>query len=234
MDLLKKGYDMAVIFDFDGIIVDTEPIHYRAFQEVLNPLGISYSWDDYMEKYIGFDDRDAFREAFREAGKKLDQECLGALVSRKASLFVEIVENGVPAYPGVISLISKLKGNVPLALCSGALRSDILPILEALNLRDAFDILVTAEDVKASKPDPQSYILAVTRLAERFPDREITADRCIAIEDTPAGIRSAMHAGVSVLAVTNSYSAERLEGAVHVTNSLEHVTVDLLANLAGK
>ncbi len=233
MNLLNKGFEMAVIFDFDGIIVDTEPIHYQAFQQVLNPLGIGYSWEEYIDKYIGFDDRDAFREAFHAAGKKLDPENLAALINRKAELFENIVQQGVAAYPGVISLIRALKGNVPLALCSGALRSDILPILDNMAIRDAFDVLVTSEDVKESKPNPQSYILAVKRLAEYFPERNITPECCIAIEDTPAGIVSALAAGIRVLAVTNSYNADRLEGAVHVTDSLETVTLELLANLVG-
>lgn len=234
MDQLRKGLEMAVIFDFDGIIADTEPIHYQAFQEVLKPFGLEYSWDDYVSKYIGFDDRDAFREVFRAAGRELPAEGLAALINSKAGLFERIVQQGVTAYPGVISLISELKGAVPLALCSGALRSDILPILDSMAIRDAFDVLVTADDVTESKPDPQSYILAVQRLSESFPDRNITADCCIAIEDTPSGIASATMAGVSVLAVTNSYDAGNLEGTVHVTNSLESVTMELLGKLIGR
>ncbi len=225
---------MAVIFDFDGIIVDTEPIHYNAFQQVLNPLGLGYSWEEYMERYIGFDDRDAFREVYRAAGKEIGPEQLAALIDRKAALFEQIVQQGVTAYPGVISLLTKLKGKVPLALCSGALQSDILPILDNMAIRNVFDVLVTADDVKASKPDPQSYILAVKKLSEAFPEKCITSDRCIAIEDTPAGIASALKAGVRVLAVTNSYTADRLDGAAHVTDTLESVTIEMLAKLVGK
>ncbi|MEA5113805.1 MAG: HAD family phosphatase [Geobacteraceae bacterium] len=225
---------MVVIFDFDGIIVDTEQIHYNAFQRVLNPLGLGYSWEEYMDKYIGFDDRDAFREVFRATGKEIKPENLDDMINMKAAFFEQIVRQGVTAYPGVISLLTKLKGNVPLALCSGALRSDILPILDNMAIRDVFDVLVTAEDVKESKPDPQSYILAVKKLAEIFPGKDITADRCIAIEDTPAGIASALKAGVSVLAVTNSFTADRLTGAVYVTDTLESVTLELLAKLVDK
>lgn len=234
MNLLARGFNMVVIFDFDGIIVDTEQIHYNAFQRVLNPLGLGYSWEEYMDKYIGFDDRDAFREVFRATGKEIKPENLDDMINMKAAFFEQIVRQGVTAYPGVISLLTKLKGNVPLALCSGALRSDILPILDNMAIRDVFDVLVTAEDVKESKPDPQSYILAVKKLAEIFPGKDITADRCIAIEDTPAGIASALKAGVSVLAVTNSFTADRLTGAVYVTDTLESVTLELLAKLVDK
>lgn len=218
----------AVVFDFDGIIVDSEPIHYRAFQEVLQPLGLGYGWDEYLERYIGFDDRDAFREVFRKAGRKLGPELLGELIGRKAILFEEIVRNGVKPYPGVVELIKNLSGSIPLALCSGALRRDIAPILEMLGLQSVFDVVVTADEVNASKPDPESYRLAVCRLADAFKEMNITPGDCLAIEDTPAGIASARAAGLHVLAVANSYEPEKLEGAVRVTDSLENMDYEEL------
>lgn len=221
----------AVIFDFDGIIVDTEPIHYQAFQEILRPLGCAYSWDEYLEKYIGFDDRDAFREAFACTGKHLDDKVLGDLIKHKADVFQDIVRNGVHPYPGVIDLIRSLSGNLPLALCSGALRSDIEPILAQFELQEVFDAIVTADDVEASKPHPESYLLALQRLEKVFPDAAILPDECIAIEDTPAGITSALGAGINVLAVTNSYQEKYLGGALLVTDSLGNVTLDTLRSL---
>ncbi|HJV65116.1 MAG TPA: HAD family phosphatase [Geomonas sp.] len=217
----------AVIFDFDGIIVDTEPLHYKAFQELLVPLGLGYSWQQYIDIYMGFDDRDAFREVFRAAGRTLPDQQLKKLMEEKAQAFLDIVSTGVAAYPGVVELISSISGNLPLALCSGALRSDIDPILEQLSLTGAFDCLVTADEVSASKPDPESYRLAVRRLQERFPD-SIAPGRSLAVEDTPAGITSAAGAGLQVLAVTNSYPAERLTGAVRVVDSLAGVTLETL------
>lgn len=223
----------AVIFDFDGIIVDTEPIHFRAFQEVLRPLGLGYSWEDYLERYIGFDDRDAFREVFRLSGRELDDSLLASLIDRKAQVFEEIVGKGVQPYPGVIELITSLSGTLPLALCSGALERDIRPILGQLGIQKVFDVIVTADDVRASKPDPESYRLALERLCAQFPEEKITADSCLAIEDTPAGIASARTAGLAVLAVTNSYPEEKLSGAVSVTDSLTSVTIATLNRLAG-
>lgn len=224
----------AVIFDFDGIIVDTEPIHFRAFQEVLRPLGLSYSWDDYLERYIGFDDRDAFREVFRVSGRDLDEELLKSLINEKARVFEEIVQKGVQPYPGVIELVKSLSGTFPLALCSGALSRDIRPILGQLGIQKVFDIIVTAEDVRASKPDPESYQLALERLAGVFPEKNITPATCLAIEDTPAGIDSARKAGLMVLAVTNSYPAEKLSDAVSVTDSLASATIAELSRIADR
>jgi HAD superfamily hydrolase (TIGR01509 family) len=210
----------AVIFDFDGIIVDTEPLHYKAFQEILVPRGLGYSWEEYLARYIGFDDRDAFREAYRAGGNSIDDQELRGLIEEKARAFQRIISTGVEPYPGVVELIRSISGNIPLGLCSGALPSDINPIIRQLGIADLFDVVVTAEDVAASKPDPASYALALARLGVRFPDRPVTPETTLAIEDTPAGIASARGAGLRALAVTNSYPEEKLAGAFRVVASL--------------
>lgn len=222
----------GVVFDFDGIIVDSEPLHYRAFQKVLEPLGAGFTWQAYVDHYMGFDDRDAFREAFKVNRLPLDSAALAGLIAAKAALFHEVAAEGVVPYPGVVELVRSLAGRVPLAICSGALRSDIEPVLRMLSLTDAFDCLVTAEDVAASKPDPASYRLAVQRLQQRFPAAAIAADRVIAIEDTPAGIESARGAGLKVLAVTNSYPATDLSAADRVVAALSAISVEELLRLA--
>jgi len=217
----------AVIFDFDGIIVDTEPLHYKAFQQILVPLGLGYCWQEYLDRYLGFDDRDAFREAFRVDGRPLTDTELKKMMDDKARAFLDIVSVGVAPYPGVVELIRSISGTLPLALCSGALRGDIDPILAQLELTGAFDTLVTADEVAASKPDPESYRLAVQRLQGIFPGR-IDPAASLAIEDTPAGIASATGAGLKVLAVTNSYPGERLTGACRVVDSLVGVDLESL------
>ncbi|MBT1073026.1 HAD family hydrolase [Pelotalea chapellei] len=211
----------AVIFDFDGVIVDTEPLHYKAFQQILEPLGLGFSWEKYVETYMGFDDRDAFVEAFTSRGMPLNHEKLTALIAQKAMFFLEIIRTGITAYPGVVELIKELKKkNVPLAICSGALLSDITPILSTLGISDCFDIIVTADDVEKSKPDPECYKLAFSKLSHHT-DAAITLSNTFAIEDTPAGITAASRAGLKVIAVTNSYSPEHLTDASHIFNSLE-------------
>lgn len=219
----------AVIFDFDGVIVDSEPFHYRAFQEVLRPLGLGFTWEEYLATYIGFDDRDAFRAVHHLAGRPLDERELHGLIERKALVFPQVVAGSAVPYPGVVELIRELAANVPLALCSGALRSDIEPILAQLGLNTAFSVMVTADDVHVSKPDPASYALSVARLQETFPLAAITPAHCLAIEDTPAGIASAIGAGVRVVAVTNSYPAEQLTTATLVVDSLANLTYQALA-----
>jgi len=216
----------AVIFDFDGVIVDTEPLHYRAFRKVLDPMGFGFTWQEYVETYMGFDDRDAFREAFRVRGKTLDDRRLSQLVDAKSLVFQDILRDGVSAYPGVVPLIESLHASgLPMAICSGALRSDIDPILARLGISRCFPQIVTADEVRKSKPDPECYTLAFQKLSLAYPSAISTPGRCLAIEDTPAGIFAAKRAGLKVLAVSNSYGAEELSGADVVTDSLLHVRI---------
>ncbi|HXE97942.1 MAG TPA: HAD family phosphatase [Dongiaceae bacterium] len=210
----------AVIFDFDGVIVDTEPLHYAAFQKTLEPLGLRFSWQEYIETYIGFDDRDAFRHAFSSKGTILSQDKLYSLIEQKAAFFRDVVAAGVPVYPGVLDLIFHLHAHkIPLAICSGALRSDIDPILAMLGISEYFGVIVAADDVAVSKPDPECYQLAFQRL-QSAQQNGFSKDATIAIEDTPAGISAAKAAGLTVYAVTNSYPAARLDQATFVTDSL--------------
>lgn len=223
----------AVVFDFDGVIVNTEPLHFEAFRRVLLPLGLAFTWEEYTSYYLGFDDRDAFREAFKKGGRTLDDGYLQQLMKDKAKSFRGLVEErGVEAYPGVIPLIWSLSGKVPIALCSGALEGDIEPILCKLDLDGIFDVMVTADQVEASKPSPISYLLVAERLMAAFPNQDISPGRCVAIEDTPAGIDAAKAAGLAVLAVSNSYGAEKLTAAARVVTSLEGITARDLAALA--
>lgn len=209
----------AVIFDFDGIIVDSEPMHYRAFQEVLEPLEKDFTWEEYCATYIGFDDRDAFKEAFKAKGEKICSRDLKRLIREKAACFQQLIrDDKATPLPGAIELIDSIPRRLPIALCSGALKEDIQPIIEGLGIAGAFSVIVTAEDTKKSKPDPAPYKLAIEKLGL---DDPATA---IAIEDTPAGIVSAKRAGLKVLAVTNSYDREYLLEADAVTDSLENIS----------
>jgi len=209
----------AVIFDFDGIIVDSERLHWAAFNKVMQPLGKAVSWPEYVESYIGFDDRGAFSYAIPD----ISGSALRKLIDGKAAVFQELLESdGAAALPGSVELIKRLSGNIPLAICSGALRADILPILGKLGIEKAFDTIVTADDTHISKPDPAPYKLAMKKL-------NVTSG--LAIEDTPAGIASAKGAGLQVLAVTNSYPPEFLTHADAVVASLEGLTLEKLSVL---
>lgn len=217
-------YPAAVIFDFDGVIVDTEPLHYQAFQKILAPCNLGYSWEDYVAVYMGFDDRDAFREAFKQGGIALSEGELEQLIARKADIFQEVIAAGVAPYPGVTALINKLhEQGTPLAICSGALRSDILPIIQQLGVASCFTHIITADDVPHSKPDPTCYRIATQQLIAAYSEQLSPEAPIIAIEDTPAGISSAKGAGLQVVAVSNSYPADRLQQADRIIASLEEL-----------
>lgn len=224
MNPLSLQKPEAVIFDFDGVLVDSEPMHHRAFTEVLHPLGMGFTWEEYVETYMGFDDRDAFREAFRAKGIDLDEANLAKLVAAKSRAFLEGIRDGVTAYPGAVPMIGSLHAaGRPLALCSGALRIDIDPILAQLGISGCFEAIVSADDVRRSKPDPESYALAFRRLSEKYPISLKVPGKSIAVEDTSAGIRSAKGAGLRVLAVTNSCGPGELAEADWIIDSLENV-----------
>ena len=223
MNPLSLPRPESVIFDFDGILVDSEPMHHRAFNEVLDPLGMGFSWKEYVEFYMGFDDRDAFREAFRAKGIDLDDTNLAKLVAAKSRAFLGGIRAGLTAYPGAVPMIeARRAAGCPLALCSGALRTDIDPILAQLGVAGSFDVIVSAEDVRRSKPDPESYALAFRRLSEKHTISLTVPGKSIAVEDTPAGILSAKGAGLRVLAVTNSYGPGELAEADWIIDSLEN------------
>ncbi len=219
----------GVIFDFDGVIVDSEPLHWRAFSRVLEPLGFSFSWDDYLQGYVGLDDRGALQKVFALMGRPLDAARMRELIAQKADAFQREVAEGVEAYPGVLDLIERAAAEFPVALCSGALRSDIVPVLEGLGIQGVFPVMVTADDVAVSKPDPESYRLAFERLSQRHGGRLQNPAACVAIEDTPAGIASARGAGLAVLAVTNNFPPDVLSGAHRIVSALQRESIDDLA-----
>lgn len=223
----------AVVFDCDGVLVDTEPLHYHAFQEVLRPLGLAFDYDHYLKSYIGFDDRDAFIEAFREGNRPLEDAELNGLIEAKGKNLLRVISKGVSTFPGVTALVRRLAaGGIPLAVASGALRYEVELFLKVLGIEDAFSVIVAADEVSKSKPDPETYTVALIRLREQMGSNHLEPGRCIAIEDTPTGIQSARSAGLFVIGVTNSFPAEVLrEGADLVVTSLAEITLDRMLRL---
>ena len=217
----------AVIFDFDGVIADTEPLHHRAFCEVVAADGLDCDWPTYQAQYMGYDDRDLFKAAYTDAGRTLAPNQVDELVKVKADAFVAIAAEGVIPFPGIPAIIQQLDAKYPLALCSGALRSDIKPVLRQFDLVNTFPVQVTAEDVSRSKPDPACYCLAVDRLAA-YHERVFEPETCVAIEDTPAGITAAREAGLRVWAVTHTHPADALGEAHAVYSDLPTLTDELL------
>jgi HAD superfamily hydrolase (TIGR01509 family) len=221
----------AVIFDFNGIIVDDEPIHFKLFQKVFGEEGITLTEKVYYERYLGFDDRGAFTAGFRENKQPLDGAKLQQLIDRKADYYQDMIRNHVSIFPGVRSLVSVLAEKLPLAVASGALRNEIETILETAGLLHDFKVIVSAEDVTRGKPEPEIFLKALAEINAGESAHSIEAANCVVIEDSKEGVRGARHAGMKCLAVTNSYPAELLREANLVVRSLEEVTLPVLQKL---
>lgn len=216
----------AIVFDFDGVIVDTEPLHLAAFRAVFEPEGIPITDEEYYESYLGYDDRDAVTAALSNAGRTPTEADVARLMARKAERFLEAVRGGVALFPGVASFVRAAAARGPLAIGSGALRAEIELILEAVGLRAAFETIVSADDVRHGKPDPETYLRALGGLRGRRP--ELAPADCLVVEDSAAGVLAARRAGMRCLAVTNSSPAEALAGADAIVHTLEAVPWDVL------
>ena len=222
----------AVIFDFNGIIVDDEPIHFELFQRVFGEEGIALGEADYYARYLGYDDRGAFIAGYRDNDRQLDDAKLTELIDRKARYYQDAIRNHVAIFPGVKSLVTALAPSLPLAVASGALRHEIETILATAGLIDHFKAIVSAEDVERGKPEPDVFLKALGALNNRGGNGKlIGAADCVVIEDSKEGIRGARRAGMKVLAVTNSHPAELLNEASAVVRSLEDVELGFLQKL---
>jgi HAD superfamily hydrolase (TIGR01509 family) len=219
----------AVIFDFNGIIVDDEPIHFELFQKVFGEEGIVLTEEAYYARYLGFDDRGAFMAGFQDNSRPLNDAKLAELIERKAEYYQEAIRNHVTIFPGVKSLVADLAISLPLAVASGALRNEIETILTTAGLINHFKAIVSAEDVERGKPEPDIFLKALEFLnAKTNGNDPIQAADCVVIEDSKEGIRGARRAGMKVLAVTNSHPAELLNEANAIVKTLEAVTFEFL------
>jgi HAD superfamily hydrolase (TIGR01509 family) len=216
----------AVIFDFNGVLVDDEPIHFELFRKVLAEEGLTLTNEAYVERYMGMDDRGCFRAVFEDNGRKVNDAEVAQLIGRKAAYYRETIAERIVIFPGVKRLVPELAARFPLAVASGALRAEIEMILQVARLKDYFSVIASAEDVDHGKPHPEVFVKALRGLNEgrREP---IRASECLVIEDTKDGLAAAHRAGIKCVAVTNSYPAAELE-AEAVVDSLEEVTIPFL------
>ena len=215
----------AVLFDFDGVIVNSEPLHCAAFQQVLAAEGVTLTDDEYYRELIGFDDRGAFAHLFAARGRPLDPATARRLESAKAATAMSMMAAGhVTALPGVDALVRQLAPRCPLAICSAALRPEIEHMLDGVGLRPFFPVIVAAEDVPLSKPDPACYLLTVDRLA-RHAGITLTPADCLVVEDAPAVIRNVRRVGFRTLGVATTHPLSDLSEADYAVADLTPATL---------
>ena len=220
----------AIIFDFNGVIADDEPLHLEIFRRVLAEEGLAVSDADYYESYLGRDDRGCFAAALADAGRHGaagDAAYIGRLIARKADYYEGAACGRDLLFPEVPGLARRLAARYPLAIASGALRREIELWLARAGIADCFAAIVAAEDVLACKPDPEGYLRALAALNAVRADA-IRPHECLAVEDSVAGVEAARHAGMRVLAVTNSYPAADLRAADWVVPSLAECDMEAL------
>jgi beta-phosphoglucomutase len=221
----------AVIFDFDGVITDSEILHLRAFNRVLTQYGIEIAKKDYYKEYLGLTDVDCFNLIAERNRPKLDNQQIENLVKQKNHIFEELAKTEGRIIEGVRDFLQLLKeNNVPMAICSGAVRAEIELILEQARLRHFFAIIVSAEQVKKGKPHPEGLLLTLKKL-NSIVTRLILPGQCIVIEDSHWGLEAANKAGMHTIAVTNSYDAEQLTPAEKIVNRLDELSMNDLHKL---
>jgi HAD superfamily hydrolase (TIGR01509 family) len=218
----------AVVFDFDGVIANSEPLHFRAFRDILSDESVTLLEQDYYGRYLGFDDVGTFRAVSRDRNLSWDSDRIAQLVERKAIRLEEIEQGASLLFPGAESAIRRLAAAVPLAIASGALRTEIERVLERTDLARYFGAVVGAEDTSASKPAPDPYLRAVSLLGAAI-GRPLRPADCVAIEDSRWGLESARLAGLRTVAVTHTYPAAELGQADLVITNLDALD---LANLS--
>ena len=220
----------AVIFDFDGVVADSELLHWRAFNEAFEPFGIKIDRQKYYDCYLGFSDVDGVRAIANDNGLDLDQSQLKKLLDSKEESFKLIADHESCIIDGVAEFISMLKENrIRMAVCSGALKNEILMMLQNTDFAEFFETIVAADDVTKGKPDPEPYLLTLERLNS---SDNITAAECIVIEDSFWGLQAATAAGMHTIGVTNTYPAEKLAGyAEKVVKSLSGIEIEELCQI---
>jgi beta-phosphoglucomutase-like phosphatase (HAD superfamily) len=229
----------AVIFDFNGVLVDDEDVHFALFREILAQAGVFITRRDYHERYLGYDDRGCFEAALVDASRNANREQLDQMVAQKGRRYIQIAEHGLRFFPSAAETLAMVAACWPVAICSGALRAEIEYALRRLHCLEHVAVIISAEDTDRCKPDPEGYQLALAALranhrssrcglltAQWKVDADLDAINCLVVEDSLAGVASAKAAGMRTVGVPNTYTRDQLHhaGADLVINGLATLT----------
>lgn len=208
----------SIVFDFDGVLADSEDAHRRAFDAILREEGLALSNEDYFRHYLGLPDEACLRRALEANGRRVDAQDLAAFVARKRAAYARLLPQ-VSLYPGVAPLLQALARERPLAVASGAFRDEIEAILRAAGALELFAAVVSAEDVGRGKPAPDPFLRALAELNRRG-GTELAAAECLVVEDAPHGIEAALAAGMRCFAVATNHPPAALARAEIVLESV--------------
>ena len=208
----------AVIFDMDGVIVNSEPLHERAFREVFGEIGHSRDHGIDFPAYYGKSDLVVWLDFI---ARHNPSQPLQELLARKEQKFVALLQREDSIFKGVPGLLERMSARYPIALASGSRHTTINAVLGLGELRRAFLAVVSSEDVARGKPAPDIFLRAAHLL-------NIPPDDCCVIEDSPAGVEAALSAGMEVIAITNSFPPEKLSRATRVVGTYHDIERSLL------
>lgn len=213
----------AIIFDFNGVIADDETPHVVCFRQALTESGLDITAEDYYGRYHGMDERTCAAKLLVERDGTCDETKLAPIMKRKADLFrAHMTRHKPPLFPGIVAFVKAAMPRYRLAIASGGRREQIDETLRGTPIEKDFEVIVSAEDCPVGKPDPAIYLLTLNLLNGRQPKPAwLTAEECLVIEDSKAGLLSARAAGMAVIGLATTYSADQLDGADLVLRCLE-------------
>jgi HAD superfamily hydrolase (TIGR01509 family) len=211
----------AILFDFDGTIAQSEPLHFAAFAEALGERGVSLPQALYYQRYLGLTDAEGLGRMLDDFGRTDLYAEAPALLHRKAEIMAQKIAAGVPLCPGVTSFVARATQRVALAIVSGARSVEIHWVLERAGLHPFFPLILGAEEIERGKPDPEGYRIACTRLRERVVG--LGPEQCLVVEDSPRGIAAAHAAGMHVIALPHTCPAEALRDADRIYTSYDEI-----------
>ena len=216
--------DRAIVFDFDGVLADSESLHLSAFQDAFRARGWTLERAAYFERYLGFDDEGTVRAFAEDAKVIVTDDEVASLVRTKTERFAALMDAGAMMYPGASAAIARLGARYRLGIASGSTGAEITAILQKAGLHAPFRVIISADDVERSKPAADPYVAAVSRLG-------VAPSAAVAIEDSRWGLTSARAAGLHAIGITTSYSAKELSAADVVVASLDEITLDLVESV---
>lgn len=209
----------AVLFDFDGVLADSERLHYEALAHVLSEMGLSLSWEEFKRGCIGVPDWDAVHWALKHNGVD-DEELVAKVLRRKTQIYDAWLTERLKVADGMADVVKVLAQNFVLAIASGAFRHQIEAVLLREGVLELFAVIVSCEDYERGKPDPTPFLMAMERLNE-FVSPPLKPHECLVVEDSPAGIQAARNAGMRCVAVKSYYDDEALKDADFIVDDLK-------------
>ena len=211
----------VVIFDFDGVIYNSEPLHFKAFNYALKPLNIIITKEVYYKTYCSYDDEGFFKNFLKDNKIEFDSEFIHKIIKEKHYYFDKNFDTETSMYIESIDLIKRLSKVFILAIGSGARKEEIVRVLDREKLSSFFLEIVSSDETLQPKPDPETYIRVLDKINKRY---KVSANECVVIEDTTKGVEAAKKAGMKCFAITNSVDKQYLTNADIIVSDYSQIT----------